>query len=139
MAAKSAKTKILLNITSFVLHILLNVVFYILVVLLVARLSTIAYNFSYQLYGNVAVEESPGRDITIQIKKGESTMAIAKKLEYNKLVLNQYSFYIRAKLTTTKQPILPGKYTLNTSMNYEKILKIITDPGGSLENKKESE
>lgn len=127
-ASKSANTKIVLNITSFILHILLNIIFYVLVVLIVSRLSTAAYDFAYQLYGTVSVEEAPGTDVKIQIKKGESTMTLAKKLEYNRVILNKNSFFVRAKLSTSaKKPILAGTYILNTSMNYEQILDVITD------------
>lgn len=137
MASKSAKTKFILNIISFVLHILLNIIFYAIVILVIVRFSTVAYNFAYQIYGNVAVDESPGRDVTVQIKKGESTMALARKLEYSRVILNKDSFYIRAKLSIDKnQPILPGTYLLNTSMNYEQIIAVITDANANIEIQK---
>lgn len=138
MASKSTKTKFILNVISFVLHILLNIIFYAIVILIIIRFSTMAYNFAYQIYGNVAVEESPGRDIKIQIKKGESTMTLAKKLEYNRIILDKNAFYIRAKLSIdNKQPILPGTYILNTSMNYEQIIMVITDANANIEGKQE--
>ena len=124
MAARSAKTKLVLNITSFLLQIFLNVVFYALIVMFILKIGTLAYEFSYQIYGAVAVDEAPGNERVVEIRKGESTMNIASKLELNKLVKNKYTFYIRAKLSDSV--ILPGTYTLNSAMPYNDIFNIIT-------------
>lgn len=91
----------------------------------ILKLSTEAYEFTYQIYGAVAVEEAPGAYREVAIDKGESTMNIASKLELNKLVKNKYSFYLRAKLSNSI--ILPGTYTLNSSMTYNEIFDIITN------------
>lgn len=125
MSTKSARTKVILNVTSFILHIFLNILFYVVVILIVVNLSKAAYDFSYQIFGNVSVDTTPGRDVTIQIKKGESTMNIASKLEISKAITNKYSFYLKVKLT--KQLIKPGTYVINSSMNYDEILAVITD------------
>lgn len=128
MGSSPTKIKVFFAILKGVLQLLLNIIFYALVVLIILELSTAGYKFSYQIFGDVAVEEAPGQDIIVQIQEGESTRSIARKLELKKLVVNQYSFYLRAKMTTgDKKPILPGTYTLNTSMNYDAILATITD------------
>jgi UPF0755 protein len=128
MGATSTRTKVFFKILKSVLQLFLNILFYVLVVLAIMKLSTAAFEFSYQVFGNVVVEEAPGTDVEIKIQEGESTSSIARKLAVQKLVVNQYSFYLRTKLTTgSDKPILPGSYTLNTSMNYDDILAIITD------------
>lgn len=128
MGATTTRTKVFLRILKSVLQLFLNILFYVLVVFAIMKLSTAAFEFSYQVFGNVIVEEAPGTDVEIKIQEGESSSSIARKLAVQKLVVNQYSFYLRAKLTTgSDKPILPGKYTLNTSMNYDDILSIITD------------
>lgn len=131
MAARTSrsKTKVILNITSFIMHLFINIIFYILVVLLVMKLSTVAYDFSYQIFGDVSVESQPGRDRKVQIKKGESTLDVSKKLELNKLIVNKYSFYLKAKIT--KKVIMPGTYIINSSMTYDEIFDIIGDLGAS--------
>lgn len=125
MATKSARTKIVLSITSFILHLLLNILFYVVVIMIVTTLSKDAFDFSYQIFGDVAVDSEPGRNVKIQIKKGESTMNIASKLEINKVIVNKYSFALKVKLT--KQLIKPGTYEVNSSMNYDEILAVITN------------
>lgn len=125
MENKTSVSKIILTIINVIIHIFLNILFYTFVIILITKLSVIAYDFSYQIFGNVSVEEAPGRDISIEIKSGESTMNIANKLELNRLIVNKYSFYLRAKLT--KQVIMPGTYVINTSMDYDQIFSVITD------------
>lgn len=130
MAAKNTSMKYALRITSAILRALLNIVFYILVIVIIISVGKKVYDFSYQLYGDVSVDESPGRDVVFQIKKGESTMDVAKKLQLNRLIVDQYSFYTKAKLE--KQVIMPGVYELNSSMSYEKIFAVITDYSASI-------
>ena len=67
MAKKSAATKVVLDITSMVLHLLLNIVFFIVVVMLVVKFSQIAYDFSYQVFGSVRVSEENGREYELTI------------------------------------------------------------------------
>lgn len=124
MKAKSTGAKVVLTVTKMILHTILNIIFYALVIFLVMKCSTAAFDFAYQIFGDVSVEEEPGRDIKVTIKKGDSTMKIADKLERKRVIANKYSFYIRAKIT--KKIILPGTFVLNNSMNYEQLLDILT-------------
>jgi hypothetical protein len=71
-----------------------------------------------------------GRNIPLQIKKGESTMDIASKLEVNRLIKSKYSFYLKTKLQ--KFVIMPGTYELRSDMTYNEILAIITDYSASI-------
>ena len=135
MTLKNARTRVALNITSFILRMFLNILFYVVVIFAITRLSTMAYDFTYQIFGNESLEQAPGRDIYIQIKKGESTMNVAGKLEINRVIENKYSFYMKAKLN--KQKLMPGTYLVNSSMNYNQILTTITDLSKNLEKKED--
>lgn len=133
MTERSKKTKVALTITHSVVHLLLNVVFYCLVIFIVIKSCTFAYDFSYQLFGNVPVSESAGVEREIVISQGDSTMSVASKLELNKLIVNKYSFYVRAKLTG--EVIQPGIYTISSTMDYDEIFDVITAlPGDSEKN-----
>ncbi|ROR30626.1 UPF0755 protein [Mobilisporobacter senegalensis] len=135
MTLRNAKTRVALNITSFVLHVFLNILFYVVVIYAITRLSTIAYDFTYQIFGNESLEQAPGRDIYIQIKSGESTMNVSSKLEINRVIKNKYSFFVKAKLKN--QDLMPGTYLVNSSMSYEQIISIITDLSKNLEDKED--
>ncbi len=129
MANRSVGVKIAMRVTKGTLHVFLNIIFYLLVLMLIIKIGTFTYDFAYQVFGDVSVTESAGIDREFIINKGESTMSIASKLELNKLIVDKYSFYLRAKLT--EQLIKPGTYILNSSMNYEEILAIITTDDGT--------
>ena len=130
MAGKSTSMKVTFKVVSFILRLLLNIVLYILVIMLIVTASRKAYNFAYQLYGPVTVDEVPGREKPIQIRQGEGTMDVASKLELNRLVVDKNSFYVKAKFQDAI--IIPGTYMLNTSMTYDEILDIITDYSKSI-------
>lgn len=138
MATRSQTSKLLLGISSFVIHVLLNILFYVIVVMLITKYSGVAFDFAYQVFGEVAAAEAGEdvKDVTITIQKGESTMSIASKLEMNRVIDNRYSFYLRAKLFQAN--IKTGKYKVNASMTYGEILDVITNYDNNL-NKKADE
>ncbi|NLJ90362.1 MAG: endolytic transglycosylase MltG [Clostridiales bacterium] len=127
MASKpNTKTDIVLKATKTILHLLINLLFYMLIIYMVTTAGKWLYNTSYQIFGNKGVTQGEGVDVYIKVDKGESTMNVAKKLKQNKVIDNPYSFYIHAKLKD--YPIMPGTFTLNTSMDYEEIFAILTVP-----------
>ncbi len=135
MADKSTSVKVTLKVSSFILRFLMNIVFYILVVIAVIYVSKQAYDFTYQLYGPVTVDEAPGRNIVIQINKGDSTMDVATKLDLNRAIVNKYSFVIKVKLQDLT--IMAGTYNINSSMTYQEILDTITNYKNSIVQEEE--
>ena len=134
MESRSQTSKLILGISSFIIHVLLNILFYVIVVMLIAKYSGVAYDFAYEVFGEVAAAEAGEtvKDVTITINKGESTMSIASKLEMNRVIDNKYSFYLRAKLFQSN--IKTGKYVVNASMTYGEILDVISNYKNSLDN-----
>lgn len=126
MAARSTSSQVALKVISTILKILLNILFYTIVIILLVKISGMAHDFGYQVFGKVTASQAPGHDATIQVKKGESTMNIASKLEVNGIIVNKYSFFLKAKLK--KYNLMPGTYKLNTSMTYDEIFNILTVP-----------
>ncbi len=137
MATKSTAMKLTLKITSFIVRLLLNIIFYILVVFLIINFSKSAYAFAYQVYGPVTLDEAPGREVVFQIKKGDSKMDIATRLETYRVIENKYPFYLKTKLT--EYVIMPGTYVINSAMTYDDILAVITDYSQSIVKDKDSE
>ena len=127
MVAVSKNTKRTMKKISGMIQIILNVLFYVVALIIIMRFSTVAYELSYQVFGNVTVESSPGTDKVVTIQPGDSTVKVATMLEEEGLIVNKYSFMIRAKISVdSRHPIIPGSYKLNTSMPYETILERIT-------------
>ncbi len=115
----------------FIFYIIVNIVFYAVVAFLIYRASIFAYDFCYQVFGDVSVDNDEGRNAQITIQPGASTMELATTLEMNKIIINRYSFYIRVKLMDSN--IKAGTFIVNSSMNYDEILSVITDSNNSLD------
>jgi Predicted periplasmic solute-binding protein len=129
MATKSANEQFRLRIVSLILKLLFNIAFYVFIAFVIINVSKLAYDFTYQLYGPVTAASAPGTDITVEIQKGDSTMDVATKLESELAVTNKYAFYLKSKLQEAK--IMPGSYSINTSMTYDEILGVITELSNS--------
>lgn len=130
MASKQANAKLALRITSGVFRFVLNVLFYVIVITCIITFSKAAFNFSYQVFGDVTVDEEPKREVKIRIVSGESTMTVARKLEQNKIIVDDTTFYLKAKLS--KVNIMPGTYVVNSAMTYEEIFEELSDVNNSL-------
>lgn len=138
MTNKSATMKLTLKVSGFVARLLLNVAFYILVIVLIINFSKMAFEFTYQLYGPVTVsEKGEGTTVAFSIEQGESTMDVASKLEMSRVIANKYSFYLKTKLGS--YVIMPGTYEISTDMTYNEILSVITDYSNSTETEETSE
>lgn len=131
---KATSTNLILKISGGIVRLFLNILFYVIVAMLIIRVGTFAYEFTYEVFGSVTVDAEPGREKDFQILKGESTMEIANKLETSKLIVNKYSFYLKTKLKN--YDIMPGTFVLNSSMDYDEILEIITDLSNSIAEEK---
>ena len=137
---RSSGTRVLLRMSGGFLQICLNIFIYAVIIYFVVKGIHYTYDFAYRIFGDVSVEEEPGRDIKILILKGESTMNVATKLETNKLIPDTYSYFLKVQIGNfgsdeykKKYEIMGGTYILNTSMNYDEILDTITDAKNSIE------
>jgi len=130
MMQKKEKTKIAMDIVGFILHLLLNIIFYAVVIFAIYKVGTTAKEFCYQVFGAYTMDAEPGINAEITIKDGASTMEVASALEMNRLIPNRYSFYLKVQLMRYK--ILAGTYILNTSMTYDEILAQITNYANSV-------
>lgn len=110
-----------------ILQVALCILFYFAVYAIVIDYAGEAYDFSYQIFGDVSMDPSSDEKVKITIPEGSSLREVASLLAEKELIKNEYSFYIRGKLSTNeKRVILPGTYILHVSDNYEDILNILT-------------
>ena len=129
--ANNDGTRAALNVVKVFMSIFLSIIFYMLVVIAIMKAGKFSYDFMYQIFGDVSVQEAPGTDLEFEVNdENESLMSVASRLEYSKLIVNKYSFFIRAKLDSSGISgayIKTGTFELKTSMNYADILSVITD------------
>ena len=118
-----------------VLFTFIKISFAILVVLLViyaaVNLSGLGYDFGYRVFTESAIEEAPGVDILVQVKEDTSESELGDILEEKGLVRDSRLFYLQIKLSAYSGKLIPGVYTLNTSMTpKEMIVLMATAPEG---------
>ena len=125
MGQRSSASKIIMDISGFILHLLLNIIFYAIVIFAIYKMGVTARDFCFQVFGDKTMDAKPGINVEITIKDGASTMEIASALEMNRVIPNRYSFFLKVKIMDYK--ILAGTYILNTAMTYDEILAQITN------------
>lgn len=103
--------------------------FSILVLLLVVvgliELGTFCYNFGYRVFTEEAVEEAPGEDVVVQVTADMSEREIGKLLKEQGLIRDDKLFYAQLKLSAYSDKLLPGIYTLNTSMTVKEMIAVM--------------
>ena len=125
---KEKNNQFTIMVTSWILRVSLCILFYFGATVIVKDLSASAYNFSYQIFGNVSMDKANGKEIKFKVSEKDSLKDIAKKLEKKKIIENSQSFYIRGTLSTNEdRKIIPGTYKLSSTNNYDEILDILTN------------
>lgn len=106
-----------------------SVSFSILVLLLVVvgliELGTFCYDFGYRVFTETAVEEEPGTDIVVQVTEDMSEGDIGDMLEAEGLIRDSKLFFAQLKLSAYSGKLLPGTYTLNTSMTGKEMIAVM--------------
>ena len=123
------------NAVGTAVSVLVEAVLLLVCVLLIVSVGKWAYSFGYQVFAENTVEEEPGTDITVTIAEGQSNRDICQMLEDNGLIKNADAFYVRLLLTDYRSLLTPGTYTLNTSMQSEEMMAVMS--GEPLEEEEE--
>lgn len=110
-----------LSFASFVIRIALVII----IVFAVIRIGKQAYDFGYMLFTKESVDDPPGRDIVVTVGPEDGTVDIAKMLEEKGLTVDWKLFVLQSKLSDHDDPVVPGTYTLNTSMNADTMLMVL--------------
>lgn len=111
-----------LHLLSFILNVLLMV----LIAFVIAQAAVSAYDIGYRVFTEPAMEKSPGRDVTVEVKKAMSPKELGILLEEKGLVDNGWLFFIQLKVSAYADEIKAGVYTLNTSMTAREMMEVMT-------------
>lgn len=101
----------------------------VLIVLLVVvgtlRASMIAYDFGYRVFTEPPMESEPGTSVVVTIEERMNDKEIAEYLYEEGLVRDANLFWLQYQLSAYKGDLIPGTYTLNTSMTAKEMLVIM--------------
>ena len=109
-----------------VLSIALKIVVTAVVILGIVRLGGVAFYYGHSVFQEEAVDEEPGRSITVTIDDGSDIGEIAKLLEDKGLVNDWKLFYIQVKVSKYAKKLEAGTYTLTTAMKPREMMAVMT-------------
>ena len=114
------------SVLGTLISILIEILLILVLVFVIWGAGKWAYGFGYAIFAEKTVEEEPGTDIQVTITEGQSNRQISKMLEEKGLIRDADPFYVRLMLTDYKKLIQPGTYTLNTSMQSEEMMAVMS-------------
>ena len=85
-----------------------------------------AYDFGYRIFAEKPVSLAPGKEVVAVIEEGMGTGEIADMLEGQGVIRDALIFKIQNKLSHYSSGFLAGTYTLNTSMDNEEIMAVLS-------------
>lgn len=105
------------------LILLLNIIFYGMVVFGGYQICRFGYTFASDVLGDTMAELPPGQDKEFIVLPQDSSFQVAENLEKQGLVKSRYRFFVRYQLEKRENvAIQAGTFTLNTCMTYEEII-----------------
>ena len=99
------------------------------VISIVFKLAVAAYDFGFNLFADIPMDEGEGRTVSVVISENQDTMDIAKMLEEKGLIRDAKMFFVQEKLSDYKDQTVSGTYELNTAMSIEEMLAVLYDNG----------
>ena len=85
-----------------------------------------AYDFGYRIFAERPVSQAPGQEIVVTIEEGMGTGAVAEMLEAQGVIRDALVFKIQNKLSHYSSGFKAGTYTLNTSMENDDIMAVLS-------------
>ncbi len=100
----------------------------IVLILSFAFLCFFGYRFCYMIFDTSALSsKSEAKEVTVRLDSSMSVKDVGKVLENSDLIENASVFTVQFKLFTVKgTSVIPGTYTLSSSMTPEEIIETIT-------------
>ncbi len=113
--------KAMLSIGIFLLRLALII----LIAVGIYRIGGYAYVYGYSIVSDAAVDESPGRDVSVTITSKMTVQDIAYLLEKKGLVEDATIFRLQLKFMQYDDKLEPGSYLLNTSMAPSEMMAVL--------------
>lgn len=119
-----------MNIKEVILAVcetLIKIAIAVVVVIFIYRGSLVAYDYGYRIFEEPAMaKEGEGRDVVVTIPEGMSAKEMGELLYMKGLIRDEKLFQIQYFLSEFRKDLLPGTFTLNTSLQVEEMLEVMT-------------
>lgn len=108
------------------LYRLTKLLFAVVVVMLIYLGSLTAYDFGYRVFAEKPVSTAPGKEVEVVIKEGMTVSETADMLAEKGIIRDALIFKLQNKLSHYAAGFKSGTYTLNTSMDNEEIMAVLS-------------
>lgn len=110
------------NVISTIISALVKIAVAIWIINFIYTKTMEAYDFGYRVFTEEPVSPAPGREVTVSLTEGKSNMDIAKMLEDKGLIRDYKLGFVQILASEYREDLVPGVYTLNTSMTLEDMM-----------------
>lgn len=114
------------NVILAIFSTIVKVAVVVLVVVFIYKAAGKAYDFGYAIFEDKPMSQGTGREVTVSITEGKTAKDIGEILESKGLVEDATIFWMQNLLSSHKDELKPGMYTLNTSMTPTEIMEIMS-------------
>ena len=97
------------------------------VLMFIYRYAIVAYDSGYRLFGETAIDEEPGREVSLVVSKGDTAEKIGEMMEQKGLIRDSWLYIVHEKLSDLENGVAPGTYELNTAMTVEEMVEIMVN------------
>ena len=113
-----------------VLSRVIKLIIAVLIIILLYAAGVNSYDFGYRIFSEKPVSMAPGKDVNVIIKDGMGTTEVAQMLEKRGVIRDAVIFMIQNRFSHYNGSFQAGTYTLNTSMENEEIMAILSGEVG---------
>lgn len=85
-----------------------------------------AFDFGYRIFAESPMEKIPGTDVVVTIESGMNAKEIGELLKENGLIRDENLFFFQLNLSAYVDKIIPGTYTLNTSLTAKEMIILMS-------------
>lgn len=116
------------DIVLTVCETILKIAIIAIIVMFIYKGALLAYDYGYRIFEEppMAGEGMEGREVVVTISEGMSAKEMGQLLFMKGLIRDEKLFRIQHMLSEYKKDLLPGTFTLSTSMTVDEMLKAMT-------------
>ncbi len=96
------------------------------IVMMIYRGATAAYDYGYRIFEEPAMTEGEGREVIVDIPEGMSAKEMGELLYKKGLIRDEKLFQLQYFLSEYKEDLRVGQFVLRTNMTVDEMLKAMT-------------
>ncbi len=117
------------TIVSTIISVSVNIIVIAAVIMCIYFLANWSYNFGNAIFDSSPVDAYNGKNVIVTVPQNAKLLDVSRLMKDAGVIKDEYVFMIQIILSDEKDNIVPGTYTLSTSMMPTEIIEIIaSDP-----------